>query len=55
MDELELDFLKIQDHQQFLWLRYIDDIFFIWTHGEKKLQNCLEKLNKLHPNIKFTT
>ena len=32
----------------------IDDVFFIWTHGEKKLQNVLEKLSKFHPNIKFT-
>ena len=54
MDELEWDFFKTQDHQPFLWLRYIDNIFFIWTDGEKKLQNFLEKLNKSHPNIKFT-
>ena len=32
----------------------IDDVFFIWTHGEKKLQNLLEKLSKFHPNINFT-
>ena len=38
MDELERDFLQTQDHQPFLWLRYIDNIFFIWTHGEKILQ-----------------
>ena len=54
MDESERDFLQTQDHQPFLWLRYIDNIFFIWTHGEKKLQNFLEKLNKFHPNINFT-
>ena len=54
VDELEHDFLQTQDHQSFLWLRYIDNIFFIWTHGEKKIQNFLEKLNKFHPNIKFT-
>ena len=54
MDESEQDFLQTQDHQPFLWLRYIDDIFFIWTHGKKKLQNFLQKLNKFHPNIKFT-
>ena len=34
--------------------RYIDDIVFIWTHGERKLQNILEKLNKYHPKITFT-
>ena len=33
--------------------RHIDDIFFIWTHGEKRLQTFSEKLNKFHPNTKF--
>ena len=37
MEELQQIFLKIQDYQPFLWLRYIDDIFFIWTQVEK---NC---------------
>ena len=54
MNELEWDFLQIQDHQPLLCLRYIDDIFFTWILGEKKLLNFLEKLNKFHPNIKFT-
>ena len=54
MDELERGFLQTQDHQPFLWLRYMADIFFIWAHGEKKLQNFLEKLSKCHPNIKFS-
>ena len=34
MDELEQVFLQTQDYQSFLWLRYIGDIFFIWTHAE---------------------
>ena len=54
MDELERDFLQTQDHQPFLWLRYIGDIFFISTHVEKKLQNFLEKRNNFYPKIKFT-
>ena len=29
MDEVETEFLKSQELQPFLWLRYIDDIFFI--------------------------
>ena len=54
IDKLELSFLQTQDPQPFLRLRYIDHVFFIWTHGEKRLQNFFEKLNKFHPNIKFT-
>ena len=34
MDKTETDFLKMQELQLFVWLRYIDNIFFIWTHGE---------------------
>ena len=35
-------------------LRYIDDIFFIWTEGEDKLEGFLNRLNNFHPNLKFT-
>ena len=54
VDELEQAFLQAQDHQPLLWIRYIDDIFFIWTHGEKRLQMFLERFNKFHPNVQFT-
>ena len=35
-------------------LAYIDDIFFIWTHGEEKLTQFLNELNNFHSNLKFT-
>ena len=54
VDESERAFLQTQDHQPLLWLRYIENIFFIWIHGEKTLQTYLEKLNKFHPNVKLT-
>ena len=54
MDEMEASFLKTQQLQPFLWLRYIDDIFFIWTHGEEQLKLFLKNLNEFHPNLKFT-
>ena len=50
----QTDFLKTQDLQPFIWLRYIDDIFFIWTHGEAELKRFMEKLNQFLPNLKFT-
>ena len=37
-----------------VWLRYIDDIFLIWEHGQEELQNFVEHLNSCHPTIKFT-
>ena len=33
-DEVETEFLKSQELQPFLWLRYIDNIFFIRSHRE---------------------
>ena len=54
MDEVETEFLKSQELQPFIWLHYIDDIFFIWTHGEEKLTQFLNELNNFHSNLKFT-
>ena len=54
MDQVESEFLKTQTYQQLVWFRYIDDIFFIWTHGQDKLEQFLDDLNKFHPSIKFT-
>ena len=52
MDEVETEFLKSQELQPFLWLRYIDDIFFIWTPGTQELDSFPNEPNKLHPNLK---
>lgn len=35
-------------------LRYIDDIFLIWEHGEEALRNFEEMTNNFHTSIKFT-
>ena len=48
------EFLNSQELQPFSWLRYIDDIFFIWTHGTQELDSFLNELNKFHPNLSFT-
>ena len=53
MDEVETEFPKFQELQPFLWLRYIDDIFLIWTHGAEKLTQCINELNNFHANLKF--
>ena len=36
-----------------LYLRYIDDILFIWTGSENELQQFISKINELHPPIRF--
>ena len=35
-------------------LRFIDDIFVIWTHGEDSLLEFINYMNSLHPSIKLT-
>ena len=53
MADLEEKILNAFEEKPIIWWRYIDDIFFIWKHGEKSLEKCLNKLNTFHPTIKF--
>ena len=55
MTTLENKFLENHDNKPRVWLRYIDDIFFIWDHGEDALTEWLEYLNSQHHSIKFTS
>ncbi|XP_072433467.1 uncharacterized protein [Chiloscyllium punctatum] len=43
-----------QDLQPTLYARYIDDIFFLWTHGKESLIKLHSDINKFHPTIKLT-
>ena len=54
MDCMENQFLKNKQIQPWIWFRYTDDTFFIWTASEKKLDDFSERLNNFHPNLKFT-
>ena len=36
------------------WLRFLDDIFVIWTEGSDKLKVFVDYLINLHPTIKLT-
>ena len=54
MDRVENEFLDSELVKPRLWLRYIDDVFFIWTESEEKLKGFLNRLNDFHPNLKFT-
>ena len=41
--------------QPLMYLRYIDDVFIIWQHGEKELKEFFTYLNSSSPHIKLTT
>ena len=40
-------------HKPILFLRYIDDIFMVWTKSEKQLKDFMSELNKKHSSLKF--
>ena len=42
------------EHKPTHWLRYIDDIFFLWPHDPILLPSFLDHINKQHNSIKFT-
>ena len=54
MDKVEIAFLESENIKPWVWMRYIDDIFFIWTESEDELEGFLQRLNAFHPNLKFT-
>ena len=41
--------------QPLIYLRYIDDIFIIWQHGEEELNKLVSHLNNCSEHIKFTS
>ena len=51
LDKVETEFLKTQEKIPLLWFRYIDDIFFIWTHGKEHLETFLQELNNFNPDL----
>ena len=53
MGDLEEKILKDCDKKPLTSWRLIDDIFMLWQHGEKELEQILEFLNCYHPTIKF--
>ena len=55
MANLEEKMLEGFEKKPMIWWRYIDDIFFIWEHGEESLKVFTEQVNMLHSKIKFTT
>ena len=52
MVELEEEILRKAEFKLYLWWRYIDDIFFLWEHGEEKLKSFIDNINKMHPGQK---
>ena len=54
MGKLEEKLLNRAPHRPALYLRYIDDIFMVFTGSESELLEFLEYMNHGHSTIKFT-
>ena len=54
MDRFETKALNNWPLKPLIWLRFIDDISMIWTHGEDNLKEFITYLNGIHRTIKFT-
>ena len=55
MTRLEERLLNASDLKPLIWMRFIDDVFFIWMHGKEKLKSFIDHLNSSHDTIKFTS
>ena len=55
MGDLEERILLNCSFKPLVWWRYIDNIFLLWQHGEEKLKEFLDILNRYHPSIKFSS
>ena len=53
MGVLEQQMFSSYKHKPFLYFRYIDDIFMIWTDGEDSLNDFLTHCNNQNKNIQF--
>jgi hypothetical protein len=47
-------FVYLFHNQPLIWLRFIDDIFLVWTHGEEALLEFVEFFNSRVDSMKFT-
>ena len=54
MHKIETELLQKSTLKPTFFKRFIDDIFLIWPHGEKQLQDFLQMINSHHLTIKFT-
>ena len=54
MGKFEQQDIENATYKPFVWRRFIDDIFMVWTEGEEHLKTFISYLNSIHPTIKFT-
>ena len=55
MGDLEDEIMQSYPLKPLVWFRYIDDIFFIWTHGREELNKFLKHANNNRHGMVFET
>lgn len=53
MHDLESELLDLAPVRPYMWLRYIDDIFVVWTEGNSSFRSFLSRLIGI-TTLKFT-
>ena len=46
--------LRICEFRPWVWWRFLNDVFFIWLHGEDRLKEFLKFTSSFHKTIKYT-
>ena len=54
MEDLEERAILQSSYKPEFWVRFKDDIFYLWEHGDESLGSFLHLLNSLDPKLKFT-
>jgi hypothetical protein len=54
MGAFEQHLLQTWPDKPLCWYRFIDDIFFIWPHGETKLRAFMECANAINKSVQLT-
>ena len=52
MGAWEKQLLESSELKPLLYLRFVDDIFGVWLHGEEELRKFHNQANSIHANIK---
>ena len=55
MYHFEVTYVYPNEKQLRYWLRYIDDIFMIWDHGQFELDKFISHLNNASESITFSS
>ena len=54
MEHFEKIAMQTVNNTPSMWLRYVDDTFFLWPYGPEELSLFLKHINNIRPSIQFT-